>query len=49
MLPQLNLVFYVLAIAASLIFGFMSQWDMAVASIASAVALSAHLRISAER
>jgi hypothetical protein len=49
MFPQLNLVFYVLAIAASLVFGFMSQWDMAVASFACSLALSAHLRIAADR
>ena len=45
MLPQLNLVFYILAIAASLVFGFMAQWDLAIASFAMALALSAHLRL----
>ena len=46
MLPQLNLVFYVIAIAASLGLGLFNQWDMALACLAGAVALSAHLRIA---
>lgn len=49
MLTQLNLAFYVIALAAALGFGFLGQWDISIASFACAVALSAHLRIASER
>ena len=49
MLPQLNLVFYVLALAVSIGFAFFEQWDIALASFAVALALSAHLRIAQDR
>ncbi len=49
MLPKLNLVFYVLAIAAAIGAGYVDQWPTAISFMAVALSLSAHLRIAGER